>query len=101
MRLPWRRTWVCPHCFRTVTGTQIAYVCVSGDPACADGRGLAHAAPRAGRAVCRAFEDPDLDQVLGRAVDRGVGDLRPVGPRLLRHAPLPPGIAASTELCVN
>ncbi|MFH8473757.1 ATP-binding protein [Streptomyces sp. NPDC018000] len=50
--MPWRRTWVCPHCFRSISRTRIAYVCVSGAAACADDRGLASAAPRAGSAVC-------------------------------------------------
>lgn len=53
MRPMRRRTWVCPHCFRKVTRAQIAYVCVSGGAACADGKGLRFADPRAGSAVCR------------------------------------------------
>jgi GTPase SAR1 family protein len=44
---------VCPHCFRSITRAQIAYVCVSRTAACADSRGLASADPRAGSAVCR------------------------------------------------
>ncbi|MGV9251073.1 TRAFAC clade GTPase domain-containing protein [Streptomyces sp. NPDC003697] len=51
MRTPWRRTWVCPHCFRSVSRAQIAYVCASG-AACAGDRNLASADPRAGAAVC-------------------------------------------------
>jgi GTPase SAR1 family protein len=53
MRLTRRRTWVCPHCFRNVTRAQVAYVCVSGTAACAEGKGLTSADPRTGSAVCR------------------------------------------------
>ncbi|MGK5639737.1 TRAFAC clade GTPase domain-containing protein [Streptomyces sp. URMC 126] len=51
MRTPWRRAWVCPRCFRTLTRGRITYVC-AGRPACPDDRALASADPRAGSAVC-------------------------------------------------
>nr|QIZ02023.1 ATP-binding protein [Streptomyces sp. S1D4-11] len=45
---------MCPHCFRSISRAQIAYVCVSGAAACADGQGLASRDPLAGSAVCGA-----------------------------------------------
>ncbi|MCX5238196.1 hypothetical protein OG824_23675 [Streptomyces prunicolor] len=49
--MPWRRRWVCPHCFRSISRAQITYVCASGAD-CAEDRALKSADPLSGSAVC-------------------------------------------------